>query len=170
MVNQSGRIATYLITSSSDDTSSDTDSNTDTDTDTDDEDISDTETTLVQEEEMAEELASLINSYRSENGLSTLTVSSTLNSYAMIRAEELYTTGIGHTRPDGSTAYSSWGIAGEICTITTGGASSALSSFQNSSEHNSIMLSNGCTQIGVGCTSYSLSSSTTCYLWCVLFN
>lgn len=103
-----------------------------------------------------------INGYRSQNGLSALTSNSLLSSLAQGQSD--YQASIGtvtHTGPGGSTPQQRAAAAGYgggnffyLSEIIYGGyqgtVQNALSWWQNSSLHNSIMLSSNYTEIGAG--------------------
>ncbi len=105
------------------------------------------------------EVVTLINSYRQQNGLAPLEYNSLLASLAQQQSEYQAQIGtITHTGPGGTTPQQRAASAGYgavyFSEIIYGGSSatpgSALSWWQNSSLHNSIMLSTTYTQIGAG--------------------
>ena len=163
MVNQSGRIATYLITSSStDDTSSDTDTDTDSNTENEDTDTNDedSDNTYVYYTEEAEELCNLINSERSSLGIYTLSISSSLQSAA---EDWAYTMAV-----NGAISHNYYNVnASEIVLATTSSsASHAWSNIQNSSSHYTIATlndSDAFTSIGAACVYDGVGS----YYWCI---
>ena len=159
-----GRIATYLITSSTDDTSSDTgdeDTDADSNTDTDDEEDEETEDTYVYYTEEAEELCNLINSERSSLGIYTLSTSSSLTSAAEDWAYTMAVNGaISHNYYGGTTA------SEIVLSTASSSASGAWSAIKGSSSHYTIATlsdSDIFTSIGAAC----VYDGVGIYYWCV---
>lgn len=117
----------------------------------------------------AEEILSLVNEYRTENGKAPLKVNDTLSEVAKARAVELsnkYT----HTRPDGSkcfTLYKAMGynytIAGENIACGHRSAEEVFNTWKNSDGHRKNMLGDF-RDIGIGI----YESNGVCY-WCQSF-
>ncbi|MCD7839660.1 MAG: CAP domain-containing protein [Erysipelotrichaceae bacterium] len=105
---------------------------------------------------VANEIVTLTNKQRTNNGLSALTVNSKLTSAAQARARELYVY-FSHTRPDGSSCFSvlddygyTYCYCGENIIQGYNSASSAVNAWMNSSGHKANILSEKYTEIGVG--------------------
>ena len=100
------------------------------------------------------DLLSLINSYRSNNGLNTLSLDQNLSNACNIRVYETFTR-TGHTRPDGTsfnTAISNlnnYGLTVEILTYGVFGASGSMDTWINSPIHNRNLLKSSYTKIGI---------------------
>ncbi len=104
---------------------------------------------------LANEVLSLVNEARAEEGLSALTSNSTLNKNAATRAEELATL-FDHTRPDGTSCFTAvtitnWMSLGEnIATATTANAEYVVNMWLNSTNHRANILSSTYDSIGIG--------------------
>ncbi|MCD7809428.1 MAG: CAP domain-containing protein [Erysipelotrichaceae bacterium] len=105
---------------------------------------------------VASEIVSLTNKQRTNNGLSSLTVSAKLTQAAQLRAKEIYQS-FSHTRPNGSSCstvfdeYSySYSACGENIIYGYNSASSAVTAWMNSSGHRANILNENFTEIGVG--------------------
>lgn len=114
----------------------------------------------------------LVNQYRKENGLSSLSLSEELNQAANIRAKEIREK-FSHTRPDGSKCFSamnelgiSYGWAGENIALGQPSSESVMTAWMNSSGHRANILSSSFNKIGVG---HFLSESGT-HHWVQLFS
>ncbi len=117
---------------------------------------------------MANSVLSEVNSQRSKNGLSKLTMDKTLTNEAMKRAAEL-SIYFSHTRPNGSsymTAYSKLGNScGENIAAGQSSASAVMSSWMNSKDHKANILSKNYKSIGIG----SFTNNGTTY-WVQVFS
>lgn len=105
----------------------------------------------------AQEVLTLINEERAAEGLSALTMNSTVMAAAKVRAKELATT-FSHYRPDGSvcfTALDDAGVSYMACAENIAGGQTTpaqvVSEWMNSSGHRANILSSAYTQIGIGC-------------------
>lgn len=114
----------------------------------------------------------LVNQYRQENGLSTLSLSEELNVAAAIRAKEIREN-FSHTRPDGSKCFSamdeldiSYGWAGENIALGQRSSDSVMTAWMNSPGHRANILNTHFKKIGVG---HFLSSVGT-HHWVQLFS
>ena len=104
----------------------------------------------------AEQVVTLVNEERAKAGLSTLTVDSSLQAAADVRAREIETS-FSHTRPDGtsfSTAIKAQGIsyrtAGENIAYGQRSPEEVVNAWMNSEGHRANILNAGYTKIGVG--------------------
>ncbi len=107
--------------------------------------------------EMADEVISIVNEKRAEQGLSALTKDDTLMSVAATRAAELVST-FSHTRPDGTDCFTAFYEAGftgyalaENIAMGQRSASEVMNSWMNSSGHKANILNSSYSRIGVGC-------------------
>lgn len=97
------------------------------------------------------EVLSIVNQKRAENGLSPLTMDSSLLQTAMIRAGEQEVL-FSHTRPDASGCFSAnSGMIAENVAINQKSASEVMNSWMNSEGHRNNILSKEATTIGIGC-------------------
>lgn len=93
----------------------------------------------------------MINKKRAENGLSALTMDSSLLETAMIRAGEQEVL-FSHTRPDGAGCFSAnAAMIAENVAINQRSASEVMNSWMNSEGHRENILSKDATTIGIGC-------------------
>lgn len=92
----------------------------------------------------------LVNQHRANNGLSALTLDSTLSSAAAVRAQET-TVSFSHTRPNGSAWYTvTTYVNGENLVMGTGmDADSAVSSWMASPAHRDCMLDGSFKKTGI---------------------
>lgn len=92
----------------------------------------------------------LVNQHRANNGLSALTLDSTLSSAAAVRAQET-TISFSHTRPNGSAWYTvTTYVNGENLVMGTGmDADSAVSSWMASPAHRDCMLDGSFKKTGI---------------------
>ena len=113
----------------------------------------------------AKEMLTYINSFRQENGLSTLSWSSTLANYALIRADEIVSN-FSHTRPDGTTALS-WSIvyAENLGYCSNSSVSMMAEQFESSSAHRATLLNSMYKTVGVACVKGNDGN----YYWVELF-
>lgn len=114
----------------------------------------------------------LVNQYRKENGLSSLSLSEELNQAANIRAKEIKEK-FAHTRPDGSECFSamdefgiSYGWAGENIALGQRSSESVMTAWMNSPGHRANILNSHFNKIGVG---HFLSAAGT-HHWVQLFS
>lgn len=114
---------------------------------------------------LAKEMLSYINSFREENGVSSLTWSDTLANYALIRADEIVEN-FSHTRPDGSTSLD-WSIvyAENLGYSSFSFASMMAGQFESSSSHRETLLDSIYSTVGVACVRGSDGN----YYWVELF-
>lgn len=97
------------------------------------------------------EVLSIVNKKRAENGLSALTMDSSLLETAMIRAGEQEVL-FSHTRPDGAGCFSAnAAMIAENVAINQRSASEVMNSWMNSEGHRENILSKDATTIGIGC-------------------
>ncbi|MBS5673815.1 MAG: leucine-rich repeat protein, partial [Lachnospiraceae bacterium] len=97
------------------------------------------------------EVLSIVNKKRAENGLSALTMDSSLLETAMIRAGEQEVL-FSHTRPDGAACFSAnAAMIAENVAINQRSASEVMNSWMNSEGHRENILSKDATTIGIGC-------------------
>ncbi len=105
----------------------------------------------------AQAVLNLVNIARGEQGLSGLTLDSTLTECALVRAREINATGcFSHTRPDGTkcfTAFSQCGIsyryAGENIAYGFANANDVMQGWMNSPGHRSNILNSNFGKLGV---------------------
>ncbi len=104
----------------------------------------------------ADQVVSLVNAERAKAGLSALTVDSSLQAAADVRAREIETS-FSHTRPDGTsfaTAIKAQGItyrtAGENIAYGQRTPEEVVNAWMNSEGHRANILNAGYTKIGVG--------------------
>ena len=105
----------------------------------------------------AEQVLSIVNERRAEQGLSPLTMNYGLVSAAKIRAAEL-TQSFSHTRPNGTSCFTAfdeagvsyWG-AGENIAIGYSSPESVMNGWMNSEGHRANIMNSDYTQIGIAC-------------------
>ena len=121
----------------------------------------------------AQEILDLVNFYRNQEGLSSLTLSSTLNYGAYIRANET-TEYYSHTRPDGTSCFTvlddlgySYSTAAENIAAGQTSAEDGMDDWMNSAGHRANILNKNVTELGVG-FAYD-SDSYYQYYWTQLF-
>ena len=99
----------------------------------------------------AQEVLDLLNEYRTENGLGTLTMDEELLNAAMIRSGEICIY-LSHTRPNGTDCFTaSDKMSGENIAGGQRSASSVMGSWKESPGHNSNMLDENFKSVGIGC-------------------
>lgn len=97
------------------------------------------------------EVLAKVNEERAKNGLSALTMDTSLLETAMVRAGEQAVL-FSHTRPDGASCFSAnKNMAAENIAINQTSAASVMDSWMNSSGHKANILNKKATSIGVGC-------------------
>lgn len=108
----------------------------------------------------ASEVVRSVNTYRSQNGLSSLSWNKTLTEYAMQRAAELAIY-YDHIRPNGrpynsviGSDYITDAWFGENIAFGYADSSSVMDGWMNSPGHRANILNSNYTQIGVGCFEY----------------
>lgn len=108
----------------------------------------------------------LVNQHRANNGLSALTLDSTLSSAAAIRAQEI-TVSFSHTRPDGSAWYTVTSrVNGENLVMGTGmDADEAVSSWMASPAHKDCILDGSFVKTGI-----AVCQSGSEWYWVQLFS
>lgn len=106
----------------------------------------------------AAQVVSLVNAERARQGLSALTVSTTVQQAAQTRAGELQTS-FSHTRPSGASCFTalteagvSYARAGENIAYGQSTPEAVVQSWMSSSGHRANILSSSFTTIGIGCT------------------
>lgn len=116
------------------------------------------------------EVLSLVNKYRNQNGLASLTLDSSLCNAADIRAKEIKTS-FSHTRPNGTSCFSvlselgiSYGGAGENIAYGQSTPEEVMTAWMNSDGHRANILGSSFTKLGVGV----YSSGGTLY-WAQMF-
>lgn len=118
----------------------------------------------------ANKMITLINNARKENGLSELSLNSSLESSAKIRAKELVTN-YSHTRPNNTSPFTTITInyiaAGENIAAGQGSVEEVFEAWMNSPGHRSNILSEVFTDIGISW--YYDPDSTYKYHWVQLF-
>lgn len=111
------------------------------------------------------------NKYRTEKGISSLTLDKKLSILATVRAMEMaYGNKFSHTRPNGEPWYTFWEETGFNFTVPSGGSygenlaygyatdSGACQGWRNSTDHYSNMINEKYTKIGIG--KYTLNGKT----------
>lgn len=105
---------------------------------------------------LSEKVIALVNSYRSQNGLSSVTYDATLAKAANVRAKELVSS-FSHTRPNGTrcfTAFDEAGVsyrgAGENIAMGQSSAEAVMSDWMKSEGHRENILNANFTKIAVG--------------------
>lgn len=108
----------------------------------------------------------LVNQHRANNGLSALTLDSTLSSAAAIRAQEI-TVSFSHTRPNGSAWYTVTShVNGENLVMGTGmDADEAVSSWMASPAHKDCILDGNFVKTGI-----AVCQSGSEWYWVQLFS
>lgn len=121
----------------------------------------------------AEQVLTIVNERRAEQGLAPLTMNYTLVSAAKVRAAEI-TQSFSHTRPNGTscfTAFSEAGVsywgAGENIAGGQGSPESVMNSWMNSEGHRANIMNSDFTQIGIAC--YYDPNSPYKYYWVQCF-
>lgn len=120
----------------------------------------------------AEAVLYYVNIERNNNGLSSLTLSSSITNAANARAIETVSL-FSHTRPNGETCFTvldEYGIGynscGENIAYGYSDAKSVVTAWMNSEGHRANILSSSFNQLGVGCY---YDSNTGSYYWVQLF-
>lgn len=105
---------------------------------------------------LSEKVIALVNSYRSQNGLSSVTYDATLAKAANVRAKELVSS-FSHTRPNGTrcfTAFDEAGVsyrgAGENIAMGQSSAEEVMNDWMKSEGHRENILNANFTKIAVG--------------------
>ncbi|MBQ8786053.1 MAG: CAP domain-containing protein [Oscillospiraceae bacterium] len=103
----------------------------------------------------AEKVVELVNAERAKKGLSALTMDSTLNEVAQLRAKEI-TSKFSHTRPDGTECFTAFdelgakhGYAAENIAAGQSSAERVMNGWMNSQGHYDNIMSSNVTKIGV---------------------
>lgn len=116
------------------------------------------------------EVLSLVNKYRNQNGLASVTLDSSLCKAADIRAKEIKSS-FSHTRPNGSSCFTvlselgiSYGGAGENIAYGQSTPEEVMTAWMNSDGHRANILGSSFTKLGVGV----YSSGGTLY-WAQMF-
>lgn len=116
----------------------------------------------------AQEELGILNSYRSGNGLSELTLDTALTEAAMQRAAEIAVY-YSHTRPNYTSCFTaisgSFTSARENIAIGQGSVSSVMTAWENSPGHNANILAEENKSVGIGC--FTAPSGVKC--WVQLF-
>lgn len=104
----------------------------------------------------AEAVLTLVNRYRTQNGLPSLTLDASLCKAAETRAREIVSA-FSHTRPNGASCFTvlsesgiSYGSAGENIAYGQDSASEVMTAWMNSSGHRANILSSAFAKLGVG--------------------
>ncbi|NCB63964.1 MAG: CAP domain-containing protein, partial [Clostridia bacterium] len=104
----------------------------------------------------AEQILTLVNAARAQNGLSPLTLNTQMTEAANVRAKETVSQ-FSHTRPDGSsfsTALTQAGVSfrayGENIAWGQRSAEAVMDTWMNSSGHRANILSSSYSRLGVG--------------------
>lgn len=115
-----------------------------------------TQMTLQESMDFQNEILSLVNQARSENGLPSLSLDTALCSAAQVRAEEIVQA-FSHSRPDGSscfTVFDQFGISprtmGENIAAGQKSAAEVMNGWMNSEGHRANILNSSFKSIGVG--------------------
>ena len=102
------------------------------------------------------EVLRLVNKYRNENGLSSVSLSSAICDAADVRAVEIKSV-FSHTRPDGRSCFTalsdlgiSYGGAGENIAYGQSSPEEVMTAWMNSSGHRANILNSSFTKLGVG--------------------
>ena len=133
-------------------------------------DGNDSNSGFISESEYVNEVLKLVNQYRNQNGLPSVTLDASLCKAAEVRAKEIKTS-FSHTRPNGSSCFTvlgelgiSYGGAGENIAYGQSSPSEVMTAWMNSSGHRANILGSSFTKLGVGV----YSSGGTLY-WAQMF-
>ncbi len=121
-------------------------------------------------DDYANQVLTLINVQRTAEGLTPLTMNTTLLSAAQVRAQEL-TQNFSHTRPDGSSCFTainvSYSTAGENIAAGQWSPEWVVESWMNSEGHRANIMNAGYTQVAIAC--YYDPNSAYGYYWVQIF-
>ena len=133
-------------------------------------DENDSNSGFISESQYVNEVLKLVNQYRNQNGLPSVTLDASLCKAAEVRAKEIKTS-FSHTRPNGSSCFTvlgelgiSYGGAGENIAYGQSSPSEVMTAWMNSSGHRANILGSSFTKLGVGV----YSSGGTLY-WAQMF-
>lgn len=133
-------------------------------------DGNDSNSGFISESQYVNEVLKLVNQYRNQNGLPSVTLDASLCKAAEVRAKEIKTS-FSHTRPNGSSCFTvlgelgiSYGGAGENIAYGQSSPSEVMTAWMNSSGHRANILGSSFTKLGVGV----YSSGGTLY-WAQMF-
>lgn len=104
----------------------------------------------------AQQVLDIVNEKRSENGLRPLTLDSTLQDDAMIRAAEAAVY-FSHTRPNGLGCWTagSGTMVGENLAVGQTNPKMVVEAWMNSDAHRANLLNSGYSSVGIGCVKYN---------------
>lgn len=129
-------------------------------------------TKAVNSDDFVSEVVRLVNVERANNGVSALSMDSSLNNAANIRSNEIITS-FSHTRPDGSSCFTvlkelniSYNTCGENIAWGQSTPQQVVESWMNSEGHRQNILNSAFNKIGVGAVK---DSSNGRYYWTQLF-
>lgn len=157
-------------------TNTDTNTNTNTNTDTNTNSNTNTNTntntsTNTQTSSFAQQVVNLVNAERAKEGLAPLTIDTTVEKAAMVRANEIQSN-FDHTRPNGSAFYTvlaeqgvSYRGAGENIAWGQKTPEAVMNAWMNSPGHRANIMNKNFTRIGVG----NLQNSAGTQYWVQLF-